>query len=68
MADMLSDEYSEISSEDSNSPEAKAFRKAVSKCVSRLFGSDLFSDLTIVVGEKEIKAHKLCLACEYNTE
>ncbi|KAG4070798.1 hypothetical protein HA402_011024 [Bradysia odoriphaga] len=53
-----------ITSDDSNSPEVKAFRKLISENVATLFGSDLFSDLTIVVGEKMIKAHKICLACK----
>ncbi len=54
-----------ISSEDSNSPDVKAHRKAWVQLTTEVFGNGLFSDVTIVVEGKEIKAHKLCLLSEY---
>ncbi|KAG4070906.1 hypothetical protein HA402_011132 [Bradysia odoriphaga] len=52
-----------ILSDDSNSPDVKAFRKLVCENFSSLFGNNQFTDLRIIVDNKTIKVHKICLIC-----
>lgn len=53
---------SNISSEDSNSPEIKQRSKELREIFAKMFGDDLFTDFTIVVDSKKIKVHKMVLS------
>lgn len=55
---------SDLSSEDSQSPEAKAESKLIRKEMKSLFESDLGKDFDIVVGDSRIKVHKWILMRE----